>query len=361
MHKRFRKGLNNLVTWYSQHNADDRAEDALGFEQAERHYDDDDEELVLILVTHSAGSNALIGGLTGQPVLLDVGMASLTMAVRKDDAVLALPADLESNIAAGMDIGLSSMYDMKLVSSSEHLRPGANPARLPSTTPSMRKVAPPPRQRLPSSPENSAVAFLADADESGRNTPNSSLGSIRRPSVAAPAHWSLDASKSLSTSAVPQAASTRGSVSGLWTPPALRTPQLQPTTSVEDVPTMVDGAKEDRADKVQTTSTPGPIAPPKPATKTEKVQGQRDATPPKALAAALNGTLDDKLPLSGDGKKRDSVSELPRPGEEIPSSLSRGLSQRGLWGSKPAGDKVPRRFGQEPKRRWTVNQDDAVL
>ncbi|KXL48327.1 hypothetical protein M433DRAFT_111275, partial [Acidomyces richmondensis BFW] len=84
MHKRYRRGLNYLIQWYSRHNAHDRAEDSLGIEQVERHEDEEVEELVLILVTHGAGSNALIGALTGQPVLLDVGMASLTMAVRRD-------------------------------------------------------------------------------------------------------------------------------------------------------------------------------------------------------------------------------------------------------------------------------------
>jgi hypothetical protein len=82
-----------MMEWYSQHNADDRGEDALGFEQADAGHgeEDEQEDLVLILVTHGAGCNALIGALTNQPVLLDVGMASLTMAVRREETPTLLP------------------------------------------------------------------------------------------------------------------------------------------------------------------------------------------------------------------------------------------------------------------------------
>ena len=73
------QGFNKAIEWYSQHDADDRGEDALGIEQAERPriyhgHEDEDEDLVVIMVTHGAGSNALIGALTNQPVLLDVGI-----------------------------------------------------------------------------------------------------------------------------------------------------------------------------------------------------------------------------------------------------------------------------------------------
>ncbi|KAF2726004.1 hypothetical protein K431DRAFT_214718, partial [Polychaeton citri CBS 116435] len=148
LHRRFRRGLNHMVHWYAQHNADDRGEDALGFEQAEKQRrdeelaedgadDDEDEDLVVVLVTHGAGCNALIGALTGQPVLLDVGMASLTMAVRRPDAPNFLPPlepGQEPNIfghrrRSSINLGLSEIYEMKLVASSEHLRPGTDPSR----------------------------------------------------------------------------------------------------------------------------------------------------------------------------------------------------------------------------------------
>lgn len=135
MHKRFRRGLNNLVEWYSLHDTSDRAEDALGLEQADRphivsHDEEEEEDLVVVLVTHGAGSNALIGALTSQPVLLDVGMSSLTVAVRRPDAPpLTLhhtstatdgsssqpvdPAPMLRRRSA-YDIGLSELYEMKV-------------------------------------------------------------------------------------------------------------------------------------------------------------------------------------------------------------------------------------------------------
>jgi len=43
----------------------------------------------------------------------------------------------------------------------------------------------------------------------------------------------------------------------------------------------------------------------------------------------------------------------------IPESLSRKLSQKGLWGTKPSGDQIKRSRPVEPKRRWTVTDQDG--
>ncbi|KAK1088661.1 hypothetical protein LTR48_001349 [Friedmanniomyces endolithicus] len=160
MHKRFRRGLNHLIHWYSQHNADDRAEDALGLEQGEHHRnheedEDEEEELVLILVTHGAGSNALIGALTGQPVLLDDG-----------------PLDGYHARRTSLDMGLSSVYEMKLVNSSEHLmRPSSREQRGGSGSHHVQR---------------STGEINGQPLRTRTGTTNSSLGSMRRPSAAAP-------------------------------------------------------------------------------------------------------------------------------------------------------------------------------
>ena len=148
-----------MIHWYNQNNPDDRNEDALGIEQAE-HKDDDheseeEEDLVVILITHGAGSNALIGAITEQPVLLDVGMASLTMAVKREDAPpldpsmdyigsppestpaqspgAEEPANIASQRRGSFNTGLSAMYEMKIIASTEHLRPGSDPSRASSS------------------------------------------------------------------------------------------------------------------------------------------------------------------------------------------------------------------------------------
>jgi hypothetical protein len=131
MHKRFRKGIRRMIEWYHVH---DECGNSPG--PKEEH---DDIDRVLILVSHGAGCNALIGALTNQPVLLDVGMASLTMAVRKDvRSTTPTPPYAADN-------ALSAIYDIKLLASTEHLRASSSasstlnsPQLQPRTKPSPR-------------------------------------------------------------------------------------------------------------------------------------------------------------------------------------------------------------------------------
>ena len=140
MHRRFRKGLQEMISWYCLHSGrtseakrhttqnenkdkdEDKDEDEDKGEDAD---EDADTDTVLILVTHGAGCNALIGALTNQPVLLDVGMASLTMAVRKEISAVStssfMPA-LDSRRRSSVDAGMSYDYDVPLIASTDHLR-----------------------------------------------------------------------------------------------------------------------------------------------------------------------------------------------------------------------------------------------
>ena len=99
MHKRFRRGLKSMVEWYKTHDANihrsssnptsrSNSRPGSGYGSGSRDTTEggeetEEEDVVVILVTHGAGCNALIGALTNQPALLDVGMANLTMAVRR--------------------------------------------------------------------------------------------------------------------------------------------------------------------------------------------------------------------------------------------------------------------------------------
>ncbi|KEQ73332.1 hypothetical protein M436DRAFT_15880, partial [Aureobasidium namibiae CBS 147.97] len=131
MHKRFRHGISSMVDWYATTRSESKQPTHTHHEVVPE--DDDDEELVVVLVTHGAGCNALIGALTNQPVLLDVGMASLTMAVRKGDTSTSPSAGEHGSPIprrqSSIDSGLSSYYEMKIIASSEHLRPGVDPTR----------------------------------------------------------------------------------------------------------------------------------------------------------------------------------------------------------------------------------------
>lgn len=418
MHKRFRRGINSLTHWYSQHSADDRAEDALGFDQAEHHEEEESEEqedLVVIMVTHGAGCNALIGAITGQPVLLDVGMASLTMAVRRDDAPDAPAAHSGTDTANGhspqpngdshrkpsLDMGLSAIYEMKLVASSEHLRPGSDPSR------SVSSPFSPTQPRVPSkdlsarrgdsahsaagAPINAAWNLGEDHFNDKSRSQSASLGSMRRPppSTTAPtvgpppvvAPVPLSASGGLHrSSTLPSSGTDHESLptlsgsstptswggGGLWTPPAARTPLLngKEERPRSFFPTLnADSARSPEDEMVLDFSNSPPDSRP------SSSGGPKNKTIPLALDGAVSprqkpthveGDGANGAPLSAIASaesEHDALPDLPQVGEKVPSSLQRGLSQKGLWGARPSGDEIKRAFGTGPKRRWTLNQE----
>ncbi|KAJ4270454.1 hypothetical protein NW762_002136 [Fusarium torreyae] len=133
MHKRFRRGLKKMVDWYATTDAPEKmvtqaagaTQDGTdGVDGDSSISDDEDVETVVILVSHGAGCNALIGAITHQPVLMDVGVASLTMAVRKQDAdyntLLAASANEMPN--AEPHVSPHQMYDIRMSASTDHLR-----------------------------------------------------------------------------------------------------------------------------------------------------------------------------------------------------------------------------------------------
>ena len=132
MHKRFRRGLHSMILWYGSRSINKKPrninEDGVDDQSAED--DDDETDTVLVLVTHGAGCNALIGALTNQPVLLDVGMASLTMAVRKENrnkpSSSLKPSVRTSRRRSSIDLGISDDYEVKITASTEHLRAGTH-------------------------------------------------------------------------------------------------------------------------------------------------------------------------------------------------------------------------------------------
>lgn len=139
MHSRFSNGLENMVEWYQDHDTSYPQPRQPSNEEAG---DEDDVETVLVLITHGAGCNAMVGALTGEPVLLDFSTASLTMAMRKDD-VQDQPDGGVSFNSTGRGRSLSDPaglrdYDLKLAASVDHLRPRVNnpPQAGPTTLPS---------------------------------------------------------------------------------------------------------------------------------------------------------------------------------------------------------------------------------
>lgn len=433
-----------MIHWYSQNDPDDRNEDSLGLDQAD-HKDDDDEEeeqedLAIIMVTHGAGSNALIGAITEQPVLLDVGMASLTMAVRREDAPPADstpdyinspteatpvqspradgPVNRDAARRGSFGTGLSAVYEMKIIASTEHLRPGTDPARA-SPSPFSTRSGLSGDAASRGSKNGSVMSSWSFNDDHERpKSQSSSLGSIRRPgnaNSAAPvgaqggglSRRATQPNAGLGHAPAPtlSGASTPASAGGgLWTPPSGRTPLLDAQRVADDKKNQLfslsggtDGTSTPGDDMVLDFSNSPPDSRP------GSSGGQRSKSKPQVPVLALDGAVDHpsisashdndeaRSPLSSNKPRqfsndsrnneaagaplapipsaeseRDAVPELPSkqngppPVASIPDSLSRKLSQKGLWGSKPSGDEVKRNWAKgQSKRRWTVSDQDG--
>ncbi|CAK7206909.1 hypothetical protein SEUCBS139899_009716 [Sporothrix eucalyptigena] len=157
MHRRFRKGIQKLVDWYSTHETPaemvtqtvqfkpghsranskgsiDDGECAIDDEESDDVDEDCIEESVVVLVSHGAGCNALIGAITQQPVLVDVGLASLSVAVRRPGhESFHCASDGEDSLASrwtgavhsghpGGQVPLNKYFEMKMFANSDHLR-----------------------------------------------------------------------------------------------------------------------------------------------------------------------------------------------------------------------------------------------
>ncbi|KAL3464560.1 hypothetical protein BJX64DRAFT_275762 [Aspergillus heterothallicus] len=157
MHTRFRNGLERMIQWYQNDNASTtpshrRTRSQLQF--LEQDEGDDLSNTILIIVTHGAGCNALIGGLMGGPAFVDVNTASLTLAIRRD-CVKEPVHDADTSKLPKLLSNPSGFEDYRLVevASTDHLRPGTSPTtshRSPSISSLPSPSAPSYRQRLPS-------------------------------------------------------------------------------------------------------------------------------------------------------------------------------------------------------------------
>ncbi|KAI9808052.1 MAG: hypothetical protein M1827_007537 [Pycnora praestabilis] len=325
MHKRFRRGLQNMVEWYRDHGlamtktqeASAADEEACESEEG----DDDSIDTILIVVTHGAGCNALIGALTNQPVLLDVGMASLTMAVRKDvmnGINSSTTADNQPSPRksppprrqSSVNMTLSDEYEVKLTASTEHLRARSNSLipQLQSPRTSISHVSTY-RQRY-----SSAAMSSSPIDD------NFSLG---EPSARSMTHGGFGGLHRASTLANPSTrsritASRKGSL-GLWNPTLATESPTDETPSGEDV-VLNFGSHGKPSEKLDSRG------------EEEKIQGNEIKS--EATNVGIENGRDTKKVGNVDG------------------SLDGNVSPRGLWGGSPRGSLSE----NGPKRRWTVTQ-----
>ncbi len=301
MHKRFRRGLNNMISWYRNCNArarenkpiEERSNGKISSDEGEK----EEIETILVLITHGAGCNALIGALTNQPVLLDVGMASLTMAVRKNHPQIDQSSSSSSSSSllndastatsswrrrSLIDPGVSEDYELKLTASTDHLRAHSKPS--------------------PASLAQRSVTFSSHNNLGYRYRPGSSTTLIRSDSAIG---WSQDQADRGRTSAT-------ATPTGLWT---------KPITPVQ----------------------------------TERGRNS-DAKPPNR-----NGETNNTLPSERlVGSKMKNIQDVPKSSKPDPSSAIedeedyRFPPQSRLWGAPPQALGMVRDGGQ--KRRWTHSE-----
>lgn len=224
MHKRYRKGLLEIITWYRNQDSPEtfqctsagspQSQDSEAEVKDDEVRDDDETDIILVLVTHGAGCNALIGALTNQPVLLDVGMASLTMAVRKSVDYKRVPFESDTTKPSSrrrhsqVDFGVSEDYEVKLAASTDHLRIGSPfmaARQLPRIPPKPVREKSPYRYERPGfaashhhTPKAADSAFHPDAGKltaSSNNFPGSLQRSMTIASNSSGGLWSKPVSK----------------------------------------------------------------------------------------------------------------------------------------------------------------------
>lgn len=400
MHKRFRRGLNSMIESYSRSAMDG---------QEHVHPDDDDDhdtDTVLVLVTHGAGCNALIGALTNQPVLIDVGMASLTLATLRNDAIVSFPSSNVTTPATedadplgrtrppvrrnSTDMGLATMYDMKIVASSEHLRPGVDPAASTSSAPSSPMLAsqniPEYRRRYGSTSQvstNAPAGSTWNLDESGsaRSASTVAPSGMRRGSVATARPermrtYSLAAAVQVH-SALEEMKMNTTSPTGLWSSPTTEKPPSPGQDFVLDFSNSPESSRPNSRPASRPTSRPSSrpssAAPSRVLTPSQSGAASPTSTPGTLTATEHSvATAAAQLQQEADAKAKaehkaqaeeaaevqreseSAISDLPAVGSAPPQKLGRTLSQKGLWGSAPSG--LVNRERGIPKRRWTLQQ-----
>ena len=317
MHKRFRRGLNEMILWYRNHETSETLEPirdgspqsqtssaTWGSQttQCSEDSDDDDVDTVLVLVTHGAGCNALIGALTNQPVLIDVGMASLTMAVRKrvDYKRVSSPPNYFTSSPSRrrhsvVDLGLSEEYEVKNIASTDHLRPGSPFLAGPKVQ--VRETSPYRYERPGFTASNFSASSIIAGDYHG-----DSDGSDLTPISNRFAGLQRSATTAVHSSG------------GLWTKP--------------DAKELNGTAEEGTKSSITSTK-----------------------------AYGLDGTTED--PKLGQAKGNAATGDIENKRLVDGTSLSNGnqghsIIINGLWGAPPQA--LPTERDEGPKRRWTLSQ-----
>ncbi|KAI1496648.1 hypothetical protein F5X99DRAFT_61449 [Biscogniauxia marginata] len=367
MHQRFRKGLKRLVDWYTTtENPGERvtktpaSPDSVVRRKDIRENQQIDTEEVVILVSHGAGCNALIGAITHQPVLADVAMSSLTMAKRRPQFDRHTQSPTNERSASSLDdtllrrqIAIPDMYELKLFASVDHLHSAVNS---PAVSRSSSLAHDFPRGR-PSKGFTSALKDInfgssllgVPAGGSRSNSASASLGSMRR-SSGGPALTirqsvfnnnnndnnnnnltSLEAGSR--TTHLPSTRQNRSGSVGLWTPIHEDSDSEKVVQHpIFNLSHQQEAKRENDEVEIRTDiEHPGDVVP-------NRIS-LHDVHSENASSEASHD------------EEHDTFDEATAP------RLWAGTGSRGLWGApRPPGEAERLRDFTSTKRRWTVNE-----
>jgi broad specificity phosphatase PhoE len=338
MHKRLKKGLQSLVDWYA---ANERGHAPVtvteGGGSQDPRQDEEAAETVVVVVSHGAGCNAMIGALTNKPVLIDVNVASLTWAQRKAGPEGASPEP-------GIPTALDQEYALSLLANIDHYRPTSSSGTPPSG--SAWNAAVPFRSRVTSMSTYMRPAIIRPftysniADSPGQKTEQTPRFDIPRRRQSHIDATLITAAKLATTqepeytpkaNAAPPAAANPASQfavprSGLWAPPSRNT-LLDIEDDDDDLENMLPDFENKRLSGSSSAA----------STATSNGQNSLASSPVSKTRSILMPPIELLAALGPDNE--EAIIDLPLAAPPPPRA--------GLWESSPR---------TEAKRRWTVNE-----
>lgn len=379
MHTRFRGGLRKLINWYATTDSPaDLVTKPAAAERAGRgpevEREDEVVETVVIIVSHGAGCNALIGAITHQPVLMDVGIASITMATRKpglDYQQMLAAAQPHRGSSAQFLVQVDKMYDIRLSASTEHLKSnGSTPVS--SRSQSTANIWNPPKTGTRgrtstlssnsggpvmspftysdplSSPGSRSTSASAAVGNSFRRDSGSYRPVPRGPAIATAGLAGIAGATSSGNR------SPGGASFGLWSPvPSSLRLMDDGSDDSDDFGSMLPDFDQSRFRTAVTESEVKEPPPPSVLSSAPAVGGN-PSVPEIDLSAAKNSSPQGPM-FAGPIKLHTSMGP-DKPIEEMRmAQLGGGLG--GLWGVPPPPEEAERfRDLSHTKRRWTVNE-----
>jgi len=367
MHQRFRRGFKRLVDWYATNEHPNRmvtktmrsAHQGTAIAEPEEVDGDEEEENIVILVSHGAGCNALVGAITQQPVLADVAMSSISMAKRKP--FFDAPNDVFNDTpAVSLDDGLlrkkvtmQEVFDLKLFANTEHLHSTASTPGVSRTSSLAGHGRNASRTKIPSTlqsalRDNSFGNSYGGASRS--SSVNASLGSMRRgpgspalgpksSPVARSTGVGITVGSNLSSLAGFSSGRDRSGSSGLW--------QSKYEEAIEDdeAPMLLNFSFETNDKKESSRGT-------------VLEAGEASSKKLNLDTLATNASTKNDTAIESSLLKAEATDHFD---EDVVPHLWAGTGNGGLWGApRPPGEAERIRDHTSAKRRWTVNERETI-